>query len=1368
MPGRSRSGCIRLALEPLEPRELLAVDTAWAFSSRMFLASTQAGADDSIAALYSDEGNAGAAPAVLAATPTPATNRAPTGTNKTVATLEDTAYTFNVADFGFTDPDQQWIPSGAASPSTLTESRVLVLYNTASAAGLEIANYYAQIHPGVRVVGINGVNPNSETISADDYLSIIRPQVLAALTATTDLIVTTKGLPLRIQVTQSGVSSYVDAEGVTRSVSNWRPFSSLEAELTTIDRVSMWQMMGDQTYTGLNHWARNPYYWDDASFTHAEFGTRLTARLDGYTVADVKAAIDRAQQAYVGPSNHTDGPYYFLVDNDPSKSYASFMATLPNSVLVPGGYPLVYDNTSAFVGDAPGPILGYDSHGMHQASTPANYLTSSLTAELADGAVFQSWESYNAYSFAGPVGFTNQGQLAQWLQVGGTAGVGHVEEPSATRLSVTNEDRMFRMLLLGYTFAEAAWSGNYQLSFVNTLAGDPLMQWKPLVEGQNSLEAVKISTLPTAGTLTLDGATVTAGQFVAATDIAAGRLRFTPASNAFGTNYATFTFQVQDDGGAISGGSDLDASPNTFIIDVTAVNDAPVAVGNSYTTQEGTTLSVPASGVVANDTDPEGSPLSAVLVSTTTHGALTLNANGSFVYTPAANYAGPDAFTYRAFDGTATSNVATVAINVQDINGPVSIWSNGTVPTVADSGDAKPVELGVKFSSQVDGYITGIKFYKSAANTGVHTASLWTSGGQLLATAAFTNETTSGWQQVDFASPVAITSGTTYVASYHTNTGHYARNTSYFTAPYSSGPIQVPTNGGVYRYGVTSGMPTNSFQASNYWVDVVLSTTPPADTTPPTVTAFSPASGATNVATSATQTVTFSEALDPATVTTSTVFLRNANNVVVPTTIAYNAANKTVTLTPTGALANSATYTIVVQGGADGVKDAAGNALAGDVTSSFTTVAAGSSSASLWPNSTTPAVLDGGDGQSVELGVKFSSHVNGYITGIKFYKSAGNTGVHNASLWTSGGQLLATATFTSESASGWQQVDFASPVAITAGTSYVASYHTNTGHYSRNTSYFSAPYSNGPLQVPVNGGVYRYGNSAFPTSSFQASNYWVDVVLSTTPPADTTPPTVTAFSPASGATNVATSATQTVTFSEALDPATVTTSTVFLRNANNVVVPTTIAYNAANKTVTLTPTGALANSATYTIVVKGGAGGVKDAAGNALAADVTSSFTTVAAGGSLWNAGTTPAVLDGGDGQSVELGVKFSSQVNGYITGIKFYKSAGNTGVHTASLWTASGQLLATATFTSETASGWQQVNFASPLAITAGATYVASYHTNTGHYSLTRSYFSAPYSSGLLQVPVNGGVYRYGNSAFPTSSYQATNYWVDVVFASS
>jgi hypothetical protein len=142
----------------------------------------------------------------------------------------------------------------------------------------------------------------------------------------------------------------------------------------------------------------------------------------------------------------------------------------------------------------------------------------------------------------------------------------------------------------------------------------------------------------------------------------------------------------------------------------------------------------------------------------------------------------------------------------------------------------------------------------------------------------------------------------------------------------------------------------------------------------------------------------------------------------------------------------------------------------------------------------------------------------------------------------------------------------------------------------------------------------------------------------------------------------------------------------------------------------------------------------------------------------------------------VTVGVKFTSDEPGLITGIRFYKASTNTGVHVGDLWSASGQLLATATFTNETASGWQQVNFSTPVEITAGTTYVASYHTNVGHYSASSGYFNAfSYDNPPLHAPVNGGssggngVYVYSASdAFPTNTYNGGNYWVDVVFSPS
>ena len=374
----------------------------------------------------------------------------------------------------------------------------------------------------------------------------------------------------------------------------------------------------------------------------------------------------------------------------------------------------------------------------------------------------------------------------------------------------------------------------------------------------------------------------------------------------------------------------------------------------------------------------------------------------------------------------------------------------------------------------------------------------------------------------------------------------------------------------------------------------------------------------------------------------------------------------------------------------------------GATTTTTTTVPVGGCPCTLF-GATAPAVADSGDANAnVELGVRFTSDSSGSVTGVRFYKSVANTGTHTGSLWTSAGGLLATGTFTGESASGWQTLTFTTPVGITAGTTYVASYHTTAGHYASTHNGFTVAYNNPPLHAPASGtagnGVYRYGAAAFPNQSYVASNYWVDPQVVTTAP----PPTTTT-----------------------------TTST-------------------STSTTTTTST----STSTTTTTVPGA---------------TTTTTTTVPVGGcpcTLFGA-TAPAVADSGDANAnVELGVRFTSDSSGSVTGVRFYKSVANTGTHTGSLWTSAGGLLATGTFTGESASGWQTLTFTTPVGITAGTTYVASYHTTAGHYASTHNGFTVAYNNPPLHAPASGtagnGVYRYGAAAFPNQSYVASNYWVD------
>src|SRR5207302_3065468 len=107
----------------------------------------------------------------------------------------------------------------------------------------------------------------------------------------------------------------------------------------------------------------------------------------------------------------------------------------------------------------------------------------------------------------------------------------------------------------------------------------------------------------------------------------------------------------------------------------------------------------------------------------------------------------------------------------------------------------------------------------------------------------------------------------------------------------------------------------------------------------------------------------------------------------------------------------------------------------------------------------------------------------------------------------------------------------------------------------------------------------------------------------------------------------------------------------------------------------------------------------------------------------LWSPASVPGTASNPDAQAVEVGVKFLADRVGFISGIRFYKGSANTGTHVGNLWSGTGTLLASVTFSAETATGWQQATFASPVSIAAGTAYVASYHTNVGGYSDDRLY---------------------------------------------
>jgi hypothetical protein len=638
-------------------------------------------------------------------------------------------------------------------------------------------------------------------------------------------------------------------------------------------------------------------------------------------------------------------------------------------------------------------------------------------------------------------------------------------------------------------------------------------------------------------------------------------------------------------------------------------------------------------------------------------------------------------------DGTLTSATQTTTVNVTGGPATASLFSPSATPATITANDPNAVDLGVKFQASTNGMIVGIRFYKGPQNIGTHIGDLWTTSGTLLATATFSNESAGGWQQVNFSSPVSITAGTTYIASYETTSGEYSADSNYFANSVTNGPLTAPSSSssggnGIFAYGSSNPFPNSTFEAENYWIDAVFtspSLSGPALSNVAASDAYSAGAAATTLSSDTTVSDPESATLASATVSITGGLLTGdtlaASTSGTSLTESYNPSTGVLSLTGSDTLAHyqqvldSVTYSSTnadpTKTGADPSRTVSwvvnDDTLTSMAQSTTINVSAGPPTASLFSPSDTPATITENDPNAVDLGVKFESSTNGTIDGIRFYKGPQNTGVHIGDLWASTGTLLASATFTNETASGWQQVNFSSPVSITAGTTYIASYETTSGEYSVDDNFFANSLSNGTLTAPSSSssggnGVYAYGSSnAFPNNTFDASNYWVDVAFS--------------------------------------------------------------------------------------------------------------------AGSSLFSSTATPSTVTADDPSAVDLGVKFQAATNGTITGIRFYKGPQNTGTHVGDLWSSSGALLASATFSNETANGWQQVNLAAPVSITAGTTYVASYHTDAGEYSVDANYFTQPLTNGPLTAPASSasggnGVFAYGSSnLFPSSTFNASNYWVDVVF---
>ncbi|MBD2451074.1 DUF4082 domain-containing protein [Nostoc sp. FACHB-152] len=392
------------------------------------------------------------------------------------------------------------------------------------------------------------------------------------------------------------------------------------------------------------------------------------------------------------------------------------------------------------------------------------------------------------------------------------------------------------------------------------------------------------------------------------------------------------------------------------------------------------------------------------------------------------------------------------------------------------------------------------------------------------------------------------------------------------------------------------------------------------------------------------------------------------------------------------------------------------------------------------------------DGVAYELGMKFQSAKAGQITAIRYWKAANETGTHVGKIWSATGTVLATVTFTNETASGWQQQALSTPLNIQANTTYVVTVSCNS-YFGVTNKAFASQMINGDLRSVADGNNGVYGNlNSFPINSFQNSNYFRDVVF------------VAGVSNSNSLT-IASGDNQTGAAGTTLQP---------------LVVQVTNATGAAMAGVTvnfaLTSGGGSVNPSSMQTDNNGRAStvltlGITSGTTNTVTATVSNigSVTFTATTQSQTNSQTifTTQVpnFEWSDGVAYELGMKFQSAKAGRITAIRYWKAANETGTHVGKIWSATGTVLATVSFANEKASGWQQQALTTPLDIQANTTYIVSVSCNS-YFGVTNNALASQIINSDLRSVADGNNGIFGNlNSFPTNSYQNSNYFRDVVF---
>ncbi len=800
-------------------------------------------------------------------------------------------------------------------------------------------------------------------------------------------------------------------------------------------------------------------------------------------------------------------------------------------------------------------------------------------------------------------------------------------------------------------------------------------------------------------------------------------------------------------------------------------------------------------------------------------------ATWSYLWRPAAE--GEYRVLARAIDDSLNIRNATPDQEIVTVTAPVmpdtfSVFGGLPVLGAVASNDGTPVELGMKFSVDRAGAITGLKYWRAASDandTDLREGRLWGPDGQLLATVTFTSAPgASGWQTAALSAPVAVLANTQYVVSYHTENNYVA--TSGFFAGGNEvafdgrddnafgdyfGVIRAPQDAagaanGVYRYGnAGSALPTDTFQASNYWVDVTFD---PADTSgngPPVITSAATFSLAEN--TSVVGTITATDPDGNAIVYAIAGGADASRFVINPTTglLSFVSAPNFEAPVDLGGTPGDNVYEVVVSA-TDNISAAVTQA----VLVSVTDVEEPDGAISLFGGAAATGASN--DANDYELGVRFTANVSGSVTQLQYFRTAQDSGdvdLRTLTLWTSDGTKLASVNVGSEvGAVGWQVGTLAAPVALAAGGSYIVSYGYNydgvADAYAYTLGGLSAPVSSagGALTAPASGqptglsgggignGLFNETLGLLPQQSFNAANYWVDVTFD---PADTSgngPPVITSAATFSLAEN--TSVVGTITATDP-DGNAIVYAIVGGADASRFVInPTTglLSFVSAPNFEAPVDLGGTPGDNVYEVVVS-----ATDNISAAVTQAVLVSVTDVEEpDGAISLFGGAAATGASNDANDYELGVRFTANVSGSVTQLQYFRTAQDSGdvdLRTLTLWTSDGTKLASVNVGSEVgAVGWQVGTLAAPVALAAGGSYIVSYGYNydgvADAYAYTLGGLSAPVSSagGALTAPASGqptglsgggignGLFNETLGLLPQQSFNAANYWVDVGFA--